>query len=312
MADARLAHAAFLAAAAGISGCAAPAIPRPQDRGADPLVRHQETGRTGHGQQHPAGADPVAQPQQLEPLLPEGTTLDEMLDLAERPAPPGWPTPIEDDGIFSFTLVELLDYRVSDTGRDEIGWDVQGWIGNDDHRFWWKTEGDAVFDGPDVGAADLQLLYAKPITAFWFLQLGLQLEETWETGGNHERIAAVVGMQGIAPYRFDLEPALSITDDGDVLPQLTASYNAHVTQRLVLQPRMELNAALEDVPEQALGSGLTRGIFDLRLWYEFRREIAPYIGVRYDTLFGESGNIAEQSGMEDEDLYFLVGLRLAY
>ena len=244
--------------------------------------------------------------------MPEGTTLDEMLDLAERPAPSGWPAPIDDDRVFSFTLVELLDYRVSDTGRDEIGWDAQGWVGSDDHKLWWKTEGDAVFDGPDVGAADLQLLYATPATAFWYFQVGLQLEEAWRPGRTHERFAAVVAMQGIAPYRFDLEPALFITDDGDVLPQLTASYNVYLTQRLVLQPRMELNASLQDVPEEALGAGLTIGRFDLRLWYEPRREIAPYVGVRYHALFGETGNIAERSGAEDHELFFLAGLRLAY
>ena len=310
MADARLTVAAAVFTLA--AGCAAPPMPWPQDPGADRPVRHQEKGDTRHGQQHPAGRGAASHGQQLEPPLPEGTTLDEMLDLAERPAPSWWPAPIDDDRIFSFTLVELLEYRISDTGRDEIGWDAQGWVGSDDHKLWWKTEGDAVFDGPNVGSADLQLLYATPLSAFWYVQAGLQVETAWQPGRTHDRLAAVVGLQGMGPYRFDLEPALFITDDGDVLPQLTASYNVYLTQRLVLQPRMELNASFQDVPEQALGAGLTIGSFDLRLWYEPRRELAPYFGVRYQALFGETGNIAERSGAEDHELFFLAGLRLAF
>ena len=214
--------------------------------------------------------------------------------------------------IYSFTLFELMEYRVADEGRDEFGWDAQGWIGNDDHKFWWKSEGDAAFDGGDEGAMDVQALYATPLTAFWYLQAGVRYERAWEPGSTDDRFSAVLGVQGIAPYKFDLEPALYVTEDGDVLSQLTASYDLYVTQRWVLQPRVELFASAEDVPESGLEAGVNNGSFDLRLRYEIRRECAPYVGVRYNRLFGETADVAAQNGKEDHDLFFVCGARIVF
>ena len=248
----------------------------------------------------------------LVPLLPEGRTLDEMLDYAKKPPPVSFGKPLDDSAIFTFTQFELLEYRVTNDGRDELGWDAQGWIGSDEHKFWWKSEGDAGFDGPDEGAGNVQALYATPISAFWFLQAGVELEATWEPGNTHQRYSGVVGLQGITPYQFDLEPALLLTNDGELLGQLTASYYLYLTQRWVLQPRLELAASAQDVPDLGYGAGLNYGDLSLRLLYEVRRELAPYLGVRYYQLFGETADIAARSGREDDQLQLVFGVRITF
>lgn len=271
----------------------------------------QETHPSGHGGHGGATQPtPTPEPDPGSPLLPEGRTLDEMLDYAAKPPPASFGPPLHDDAVFTFTQFELLEYRVSDTGRDELGWDAQGWIGTDEHKFWWKSEGDAVFEGPDEGTGNVQALYAVPISPFWYLQVGAELELAWNPDDTHDRVSAVLGLQGVAPFQWDMEPALFLTDDGDVLGQLTALYNLYLTQRLILQPRAEIAAAAQDVPELGLGAGFTGGQFDLRLLYEVRREFAPYVGVRYDVLFGETGDIAERDGEKDHDWLLLVGARL--
>ncbi len=247
-----------------------------------------------------------------DPPLPEGLTLDEVLDYAENPPPASWPKPLHDNAVYAFTLIELFEYRFSNEGRDELGWDVQGWVGNDDHKFWWKTEGDAIFDGADEGGIDLQAFYAMPLSAFWYLQVGVRYEQAWEPGSLDERFSAALGIQGFAPYKFDLEPTLYLTDDGDVMAQLTASYDLYITQRLVLQPRIELSASAQDIPESDLGAGVHGADFDFRLRYEISREFAPYIGVRYSTVFGETADISSRNGDEDHDLLFIVGARIAF
>ena len=248
----------------------------------------------------------------LKPPLPDGVTLDQMLDAAAKPTPESWGPPIHDNAVYSYTLFELFEYRVSDTGRDEFGWDTQGWIGNDDHKFWWKTEGDAILDGADEGGADLQAFYAKPLSAFWYLQAGMRYEQAWEPDGTDERFSAALGVQGFAPYKFDVEPTLYLTDDGDLLAQFTASYDLYLTQRIVLQPRVELNASVQDVPESDLGAGVNNIDFDLRLRYEVRREFAPYVGVRYGRLTGETAGIARRNGDQDNELFWLFGVRIAF
>jgi copper resistance protein B len=51
---------------------------------------------------------------------------------------------------------------------------------------------------------------------------------------------------------------------------------------------------------------------DLRLRYEIKRGFAPYFGVRFQFLVGETDNIAEASGEDSEQLFFLAGFRFAF
>ena len=281
--------------------------------GVAPAQQTQPAEQAGHAA-HGAASQPTltAAPDPAQPLLPDGKTLDETLDFAARPTPRSFGDPVADDMVFTFTQFELLEYRVTDDGRDELGYDAQGWIGTDDRKLWWKSEAEMSFDGPDEGSANLQLLYATPISPFWFLQAGVELEQAWEPGDTHERASAVLGLQGILPYQFDVEPALLLTDDGELLAQLTASYYLYLTQRWVLQPRIEFGASAQDVPERGFGAGMNYGDFSLRLLYELRREVAPYVGVRYYTLFGETADIAEEGGNEDEQLQLVFGVRLTF
>lgn len=272
----------------------------------------QTTQPAGHGG-HAATTQPAAtRAFELDPVLPEGFTLDEMLDYAAKPPPRSWASPIDDNAVFNFTQFELLEYRLTDDGRDEVGYDGQGWIGTDDHKFWWKGEGDLSFDGPSEGAANVQALYATPISPFWFFQAGVEFEQTWEPDNRHERFSAVLGLQGIVPYQVDVEPALFLTDDGDLLAQLTASYYLYLTQRLVVQPRLEFGASAQDVPDLGFGAGANYGDFSMRLLYEVRREFAPYVGLRYYTFFGETADIAGRNGQDKDDSQFVFGVRLTY
>lgn len=267
---------------------------------------HADSNSGNHTQIHDDGQ------KDSKPPLPEGMTLDQLLDYAKYPPPTDWTKPVHDNALYAFTLIELFEYRFSKNDRDEVGWDAQGWIGNDDHKFWWKTEGEASFDGNEEGVADLQALYAMPISAFWYFQVGVQYQQAWEPGSTDERFAFAIGVQGLAPYKFELEPTLLFTDDGDVIAQLTASYDIYLTQRLVLQPRIELSASLDGISASSQGAGIHGGDFDLRIRYEFSREFAPYMGVRYSQLFGETADIASKAGDADHDLLFILGWRFAF
>jgi copper resistance protein B len=116
----------------------------------------------------------------------------------------------------------------------------------------------------------------------------------------------------LAPYKFELDNSLYVSEDGDVTFEFEGEYDIRVTQRLVLQPRAEFMLAAQDVPERRLAAGMTDATLDLRLRYEIKRELAPYLGVRYQFLVGETDNIAEAAGADTEHVYFLSGLRFAF
>jgi len=182
-----------------------------------------------------------------------------------------------DDGhmLFNRFLAERLEYE-GNGGLHLAKWDIQNWFGNDDHKLWLKTEGDYSADQDIFGRADLQLLYSRNVDSFWDLQIGarraFEPERTFD---------AVIGFQGLAPYFFEVDSALFVTEKGNVLGRLSLSYELLLSQRLILQPRIELNLAAEDLQSRGVKAGVTEFEAGLRLRYEIEREFAPYLGVDY-------------------------------
>lgn len=247
------------------------------------------------------------------PSLPAGMTLDDVLDYAAGPPPAGFPDPVADDELRFFTIFEQLEYRLPDEGgADELGLEAQGWIGYDYNRLVWKSEGELSFEGTDEGGAETDLLFSHLATPFWSLQLGAQYANEWESGDYEDRWSGVLALQGLAPAMIEVDSSLYVSENADVTLELEAEYNLRITQRLVLQPRAELGFAFQDIPERALGAGLTDANLDLRLRYEIKREFAPYVGLRYGLLVGETASIADSAGEDTESVSLIFGVRLAF
>lgn len=246
------------------------------------------------------------------PPLPEGMTLDQVLDTAASPKPSHFPAVIHDSELMAFTLLEQLEFRIQEEGRDQFGWEGQGWIGYDYDRFVWKSEGEITFDGSDEGETETDLLYSRLVDPFWSLQVGAQYANEYNPDDYEDRWSGVVALQGLAPGMFEVDASFYLSEDADVTAALEAEYNLRLTQRLILQPRAEFGFAAQDIEERGLGAGLTDGILDLRLRYEVKREFAPYVGLRYRFLAGETANLAEDAGSDTESFFLLAGLRLAF
>ena len=222
-------------------------------------------------------------------------------------APDAWPDPHPTE-IYGMLLFDQLEYAVSD-GADRWRWDVDGWIGSDARRLVLKSEGERNASGESEGDLELQLLYARPLTAFWELQLGVRQDVLYGAGANEERTSAVIGLEGIAPQWFDLEPMLFVSDDGDTSLRLEATHDLYVTQRWVAQSRLELEAAFSDATRFGVRSGLNDLELGLRLRYEARRELAPYLGITWARKLGNTKDLARDQGEEVDDFSVLLGLR---
>lgn len=253
-----------------------------------------------------------------EPLAANGQSIHpretaSLVDEAKVPEQGGspldvWPSPVDDDATHSYFLAEIFEYRWN-KGDDTTNWDVFGWYGGDYNRLWIKSEGFAS-TGKTSGDADFQLLYGRLVSSYFDFQVGLRYEQLWDAAGSdHSRGLASIGFQGLAPYYFDLEPTLFISQDGDVSARFTATYDILLTQRLILQPRLDGNAAVQDTKKFGVGSGLNELEVGCRLRYELSREFAPYIGISYGRRFGETVDFARSDG---EDLFtwsFVSGVR---
>lgn len=224
-----------------------------------------------------------------------------------KPLPP----PIEDSMLHSFSLFDLLEYRANSSGPDMFVWDFVGWYGGDYNRLWVKTEGRQKLSGVNKGEGDLQLLYGRLIAPFWDFQIGMREKANLGSGfKNNTRNYAVIGLQGIAPGRFDFEPAIYISDRGEVSGELTASADFILTQSLILQPRFQGEFSFQGDKRYGTGYGMNETDIGLRLRYEFRREIAPYIGVSWLKQYGETVRISRRERETTDSVALVIGLQL--
>ena len=215
-----------------------------------------------------------------------------------------------DDHVFWKIMADELEYVPAPDSRP-VAFDASFWIGGDFNRVWLKAEGDRATAGSG-GEIEAQLLYSRLIAPFWELQAGVGVETVSLPGDSRTRGLAVIGLEGLAPYWFEVEPQLLVSHEGDVALALSTSYELLFTQRLVLEPELEMMAALQDVPRFGVGSGFNDLSLGARLRYEIVREFAPYIGVVWDRRFGATADLARDAGEDVEETTFVAGLRVWY
>ncbi|MDC8754266.1 copper resistance protein B [Erythrobacter sp. sf7] len=188
-------------------------------------------------------------------------------------------------------------------GADIYLWDIQGYYGGPTKRLWFKSEGEGAFgDNPDD--AEVQALYAKAIMPFWDVQAGIRHDI-----GGPDTTHAVIGVQGLAPYMFEVDAALFLSTRGDVTARIEGEIDQRITQRLILQPRIEANLSAQDIPLLGIGAGLDSIEVGARLRYEFIREFAPYIGIEQSWRTGRSADFARARGEDPSVTSFVAGIR---
>lgn len=209
---------------------------------------------------------------------------------------------VHDSAVHYFFLFDQLEWQPRD-GTHGFDLDSKGWIGGDLNKFWFRAEGDGV--GRRVGEAQAHFLYGRAFARWWDVVAGIRQDvrpgpaETW----------AAVGVQGLSPYWFDVEATAYFGKDGRTQFRFETEYELLVTNRLILQPLVEVELYGKAIPERRLGAGLSNANYGLRLRYEFRREIAPYVGVTWNQRYGGTADFARAAGEGTGGVRFVLGLR---
>jgi copper resistance protein B len=227
----------------------------------------------------------------------EGTTLTEgpyALPSVER-------LTLADEHKFYAVLGDRLEYNeFNDSGV----FDLQAWYGTTFDRLVIKTEGD-ISDGK-LEENQTDILWSHALTAYWNTQVGVRADY-FETGQNRQWLA--FGLQGLAPYWFELDMTAYLGEQGNTAFALEAEYELLLTQKLIFQPRAEITFFGKDDQANALGSGLSSSALGLRMRYEFTRQFAPYIGVEWTNLYGNTADFAQLDGQSDSNTEFVAGIK---
>jgi copper resistance protein B len=205
-------------------------------------------------------------------------------------------------------LIDQLEVGFG-SGRETYSWDAQFWHGGDIDKLWLKSEGEGGLGGGFEGA-EVQALWSRAIDPWFDLQLGLRQD----IASGPERTHLVAGVQGLAPYWFEVEAAVFLSSRGDVTARAEVEYDLRLTQNLILQPRGEIDLSLQDVPELGLGSGLTTAELGARLRYEIFPSsgpavVAPYVGLHYERAFAGTARLRRAAGEEAGGWRILAGVR---
>lgn len=188
-------------------------------------------------------------------------------------------------------------------GETVVPFDLEAWLGKTYDRGVLKSEGELV--SGDLEHARTELLWAHAIASYWDSELGVR----YDSGAGPNRTWLAAGIEGLAPYRFDLELTAYVGESSRTALRFDASYDMLLTQRLILEPRIEANFYGKDDVERGLGSGLADASLALRLRYEIRRELAPYIGVAWVDEYGGTEDLTRAAGGDPSDARFLLGIR---
>jgi copper resistance protein B len=203
---------------------------------------------------------------------------------------------------FKIDELEALD----GDGTNDLRWDASAWAGYALNKLAIRTEGEKS-DG-NTERAELQLLWAHSVARWWDVVAGARAD----FAPGSDKSWAAFGVQGLAPYRFEVQATAFVSDGGDTAARVEAEYDLLITNKLILQPQIELNWYGQSDFERGYGSGLSSGEAGLRLRYEIRREVAPYVGLVHERLWGSSADAAQAAGRDSADTSLVAGIRLRF
>jgi copper resistance protein B len=199
-------------------------------------------------------------------------------------------------------LIDHVETRIR-KGRDGYFVNAEGWYGGDIDKLWLKTEIEGKY-GRKPEQAEFQALWSHAINPWFNLQTGVRLDGRPDTRGH-----LVLGVEGLAPYWIEVDAAAFLSDKGDITARVEAEHDMRVTQKLILQPRAEIDLALQDIERQQIGSGLSTGELGLRLRYEIVPQFAPYVGVNYERAFGDTRRYRRLDGDDVGGWSLVAGIR---
>jgi copper resistance protein B len=210
---------------------------------------------------------------------------------------------MDDTHRFGKMLLDHVEWRDSEEGSAGA-WDVQGWYGGDYDKIWLKTEGERV--AGQTRDARAELLWDRVVTRWWDMQAGVRED----FGEGPPRTWFAFGLEGLAPYWLDAEATVYVGEQGRTAARVRAEYDLLLTQRLIIQPHGEINLYGKADPQRQIGSGLSDLDLSLRLRYEIRRELAPYVGMVWSRRFGGTADQVRAAGGSTNDLQLVVGARI--
>ena len=263
---------------------------------AAPATSAEDPTHAGHEEHQPSQEPTESERAHVAPDPPQHPmhemSSDRMIELMQ----------MEDSAPFGMLLFDELEWHEKNN-QDAVHWDAEAWYGTDYNKAWLRSEGNRI-DGEYEGLAEL--FWDRIVGRWWHAQAGVRHD--FHDGPSRDWIG--LGVQGLAPHWFEVEATVYFGEQSRTAARFSGEFELLITQRLVLQPKVEFDLYGKDDPQNAIGSGLADSEIGLRLRYEIRRELAPYVGVVWTRSYGDTADFARAAGDDVDELRFVAGLRV--
>ncbi len=234
---------------------------------------------------------------------PDARNADDYADGLKLGLKPGMD--MADNELYGQILLDKFEFFTGE-GSNGIRFDGQAWVGGDHNQLWFKADG-GKSDG-EKAATRTELLWNRTFAPYWSSQIGVR----HDLGDGPDRNWLAFGVVGLAPYWFDVEATAYVGENGRTALRGEVTYDWLLTQRLILQPNVEINLYGKDDHGRSIGAGVSELEAGLRLRYEIKREFAPYIGINWKRKFGQSADFARDEGRNVDEAQLLLGVRVWY
>jgi copper resistance protein B len=171
---------------------------------------------------------------------------------------------MDEDPFITMLLVDRLEAG-REAGTVSGGWDAKLWWGTDHNRWQLRSEGHDAAAGHSADTT-LEASWLQPVSPWMQRAVGV----VRDVRGSDVRSGISAGLSGLLPYRIALQSAVWVVEGGQAALRLELEQDWLLTQRWTVQPRLESRLWTDGQRSVDVG---------LRLRYEIRREVAPYVGV---------------------------------
>ncbi|MEX0731212.1 MAG: copper resistance protein B [Aquisalimonadaceae bacterium] len=204
---------------------------------------------------------------------------------------------------------EKLEYRFSDANEELAVIEGDAFFGTDELKFRWLFEGEWEEAHTAWETLENQFVAQTPVDDFWDAKAGIRVD----TPEGPDRVFGVVGLTGLAPYWFEVDTNLYVSNEGNASADFEAEYELLITNYWILSATFETLVAFSEDREIGVGKGLNSTEAGLRLRYDLiDRAFSPYIGVVYERKYSDTAELARDSGASAEDWFAVIGARLAF
>lgn len=211
--------------------------------------------------------------------------------------------------VYQQTTLETKWQR-NDGGQGALKSEIETRIGTDENKIFIKVHADKAES--QQAEYDAKLLYSRNVTDFWDLQAGLRYRNDPNREIDQDQVDAVFGLHGMAPYFFETDAYLYIGQDRQVSFNLETERDLLLTQKLIVQPYLDMNIVLSDDSNYAKKNGLNSVQVGVETRYEINKKVMPFMDLAYGYNKGVQETAWQKSSSSENELFYGVGIRFKF